>query len=1007
MRARSASRRCRQNAAMAGKPGSRAEAQARYESQAQALADKTQQWQASQAAVAEMNEHCRTLEQRVQGLSETLAQARIDLSQETESRKGVEAKADELASLRMALEAELAQRAEADVKSREQRAEAQARYETQAQALADKTQQWEASQAAVAEMNEHCRTLEQRVQGLSETLAQARIELSKETESRKGVEAKADELAALRLALEAELAQRAEADVMSREEHAEAQARYETQAQALADKTQQWEASQAAVAEMNEHCRTLEQRVQGLSETLAQARIELSKETESRKGVEAKADELAALRLALEAELAQRAEADVKSRQERAEAQARYKTQAQALADKTQQWQASQAAVAEMNEHCRTLEQRVQGLSETLAQARIELSKETESRKGVEAKADELAALRLALEAELAQRAEADVKSRQERAEAQARYKTQAQALADKTQQWQASQAAVAEMNEHCRTLEQRVQGLSETLAQARIELSQETESRKAVEAKAAELAAFRRSLEAELAEREEAEAQWRQERAEAQAQALATEHGKLAEKTQQWQAVTDELSAARSLIEGEALQRRKLASRIIELERAKAELTEQLNTGRVSHATQLSSIQSLESQLQQRRAEIEQAERLLRAMTAEQRRVQLQAEDLRAQLCESSERLAEKVAAEQSWKQHEAELEGCVRKHRDQIGNSVATISMQEVEIRNTRQKLAEQRVIQSALCAKIRKLITASGSLAKNVQELQAQAKVSQQFIQDGQKELAGLRYAILEAWRLGAQISKDRVEALRHDAVSLTRTVATLSSTSLSTAQRGLANWLQSSVESWVDKQAETLSCLQIQVERPVFQEREFDFMELMNGVFKAIQATSVKQDFVAQTSIVGEAPGQVRGDDTHIHQLLTMMTGSVGELVDLRRLELRVSVESSGLGPDALTAQLVLATDGDANEVRAHLAGITAVSGTLQGPLLAGAESNFAACWQMAHAMGGLARFEAAADREIRISVMLPIAIVPQWELAGCSHVCPATLPASPNRFGLCN
>jgi hypothetical protein len=723
--------------------------------------------------------------------------------------------------------------------------------------------------------------------------------------------------------------------------------------------------------------------------------------------VEAKADELAALRLALEAELAQRAEADVKSRQERAEAQARYETQAQALADKTQQWEASQAAVAEMNEHCRTLEQRVQGLSETLAQARIELSKETESRKGVEAKADELAALRLALEAELAQRAEADVKSRQERAKAQARYKTQAQALADKTQQWQASQAAVAEMNEHCRTLEQRVQGLSETLAQARIELSQETESRKAVEAKAAELAAFRRSLEAELAEREEAEAQWRQERAEAQAQALATEHGKLAEKTQQWQAVTDELSAARSLIEGEALQRRKLASRIIELERAKAELTEQLNTGRVSHATQLSSIQSLESQLQQRRAEIEQAERLLRAMTAEQRRVQLQAEDLRAQLCESSERLAEKVAAEQSWKQHEAELEGCVRKHRDQIGNSVATISMQEVEIRNTRQKLAEQRVIQSALCAKIRKLITASGSLAKNVQELQAQAKVSQQFIQDGQKELAGLRYAILEAWRLGAQISKDRVEALRHDAVSLTRTVATLSSTSLSTAQRGLANWLQSSVESWVDKQAETLSCLQIQVERPVFQEREFDFMELMNGVFKAIQATSVKQDFVAQTSIVGEAPGQVRGDDTHIHQLLTMMTGSVGELVDLRRLELRVSVESSGLGPDALTAQLVLATDGDANEVRAHLAGITAVSGTLQGPLLAGAESNFAACWQMAHAMGGLARFEAAADREIRISVMLPIAIVPQWELAGCSHVCPATLPASPNRFGLCN
>jgi hypothetical protein len=177
--------------------------------------------------------------------------------------------------------------------------------------------------------------------------------------------------------------------------------------------------------------------------------------------------------------------------------------------------------------------------------------------------------------------------------------------------------------------------------------------------------------------------------------------------------------------------------------------------------------------------------------------------------------------------------------------------------------------------------------------------------------------------------------------------------------------------------------------MQVERPVFQKREFDFTELINGVFKVVQATSVEQDFVAQTSIVGAAPGRVRGDDTHIHQLLTMLTGSVGELVDLRRLGLQVSVESSGSGPDTLTAQLVLITDSDANEMRAHLAGITAASGTLQMPLLAGTESNFAACWQMAHAMGGLARFEAAADREICISVMLPIDVVPKWELAPAS------------------
>ena len=851
----------------------------------------------------------------------------------------------------------------------------------------------------MAEMNEHCRTLEQRVQGLSETLAQTRIELSQETESRKGVEAKAGELAALRRALEAKLAQRAQADVRWRQERVEAQVRYETQAQALADKTREWETSRAAAAEMNEHCRTLEQRLQGLSETLAQTRIELSQETESRKGVEAKAGELAALRRTLEAELAQRAEAEAQWRQERAETQARYEAQAQALADKTREWEASRAAVAEMNEHCRTLEQRLQGLSVTLAQTRIELAQATESRKGVEAKAGELAAVRQVLEAELAQRAAAEVQWRQaaaaqeaqwqqERAQAQARYEAQAQTLADKTREWQASQSAVVEMNEHCRTLEQRAQGLSETLAQTRIELAQATESRKGVEAKAIQLAAMRRTLEAELAQRAEADAQWRQERAEAQVR-YETQAQALADKTQQWQAVTDELSAARSLIEDEALQRRKLASKIIELEHAKAGLTEQLNTGRARHANQLSSIQSLESQLQQRRAEIEEAERSLRGITVEQRRVQLQAEDLRAQLRESSERLAEKVAAELSWQQREAELERCVRKQRDEIGSSGATLALRELELRNAKQQIVEQHAIQSALCARVHKLTAANDSLSKSVQELQAQARVSQQLIQDGQKELAGLRYAILEAWRLGSQISTDRVEAVRHDAVGLTRTVAALSSTSLSTAQRRLANWLQGSVESWVEKQVESLSCLQIQVERPVFQEREFNFTELINGVFKVVQATSVEQDFVAQTAIAGEAPGQVRGDAIHTHQLLTMLTGSVGKLVDLRRLELQVSVESSGSGPGTLMAQLGLTTDSDATEVRAHLAGITAVSGTLQTPLLAGAESSFAACWQMAQAMGGLARFETAMDREIRISVMLPIAFLPQLELAPAS------------------
>jgi hypothetical protein len=104
---------------------------------------------------------------------------------------------------------------------------------------------------------------------------------------------------------------------------------------------------------------------------------------------------------------------------------------------------------------------------------------------------------------------------------------------------------------------------------------------------------------------------------------------------------------------------------------------------------------------------------------------------------------------------------------------------------------------------------------------------------------------------------------------------------------------------------------------------------------------------------------------------------------------QRLELQVSVEPSGSGPGALIAQLVLTTDSEAMEGREHLAGITAAAGTLPTASLAGAESSFAVCGQLAQAMAGLARFEPAADRQIRLLVMLPIAIVPRLELAPAS------------------
>ena len=429
--------------------------------------------------------------------------------------------------------------------------------------------------------------------------------------------------------------------------------------------------------------------------------------------------------------------------------------------------------------------------------------------------------------------------------------------------------------------------------------------------------------------------------------------------------------------MEDELLQRRKLAEMLVEAGSARAELARQADASRDIATTRENAIRSLDSQVQEHRAEVDRLESLLKSEIARRRREHSQAVALNEQNAELTDRLAEKAAAEQVWRQRESELERSIRGQKDQIANAAAAALVHEAEINDSNGKIGEFRLLQSALCAQVRELTARYETSSERIQELDGQLQAAEQRVQARDQELAVLRYAILDAARMEAKFNRERLQVQCQSVEGLKHLASTLLHTPLSLAQRGLVAQINAALDGWKNKRAEATNGVVFQVEPPPLRPSEFRFEEVTESALAAVRKMAAESGTKVQAAIIGSVPETAYGNAEHIHQLITMLAGSLREVTGAGYFDLKVSLEADQTGIEEMLLEMLVPSTGSAGKLCARLKAITSASVTLQSVQFGEAESALAAAWQLALALGGSALIEKSADQEVRVRISLPI------------------------------
>jgi hypothetical protein len=236
--------------------------------------------------------------------------------------------------------------------------------------------------------------------------------------------------------------------------------------------------------------------------------------------------------------------------------------------------------------------------------------------------------------------------------------------------------------------------------------------------------------------------------------------------------------------------------------------------------------------------------------------------------------------------------------------------------------------------------------------------------------------LRYSILDGSRLSSQVSRGQVQIIRQNASGLARITAALLSSPLSLAQRRLASSLHSSLEAWMKDQSDEISQTPLPVGAPVLQAAEFSPAEVIYGAVQAVQQAAAAAGTEIQTAIAGTLPARLAGCAGHLCQLITLLPESLLRLPGIRRIGLQISVASKLPGMAELNVQLLLLVNDKARELGHRLAAIAEASGTLQTAHLGESELGLAACWQLAHALGGSIHFDTSAETELSLRLVIP-------------------------------
>jgi hypothetical protein len=480
--------------------------------------------------------------------------------------------------------------------------------------------------------------------------------------------------------------------------------------------------------------------------------------------------------------------------------------------------------------------------------------------------------------------------------------------------------------------------------------LANEAGRRQGAERQAEQLGQRRTELETELAHNKHAQAQLR-----------------------------DQFDESQKQLQHESLQCRQLTDKIAETESAKTQFAAQANSTRELIKAQEDFIRALDLKIRERQGEIARLGALLQSEMVQRQLEQSEIEALELQAAELSDDLLEKIVEQQRFQHRESELEQYLQLQKDQLANSAAIVTIQEAELKNLKATIDDLRVIQSALCARVRELTNQQDTASARILELDRQSVATTRIIKERDQELAALRHAVLDAAVVGTRISSERLQVELQSVDGWKRLMTTLLHTPLSAPQRGLVAETICALDGWRNGRAAAANHLEFQVAPPDLKRSQFNCAQVVESALAAVRKQAEETGAKIQVTLVGQVPECAWGNPGHIHQLITMLAGALPDFAHTEDLHLQLSFDAQPNDTAGLRLSFGLASTQSTETLCLRLRTLTEPSEMLrtgQG----GAELIIRSAWQLALALGASPAFEIASDGEVHLHFSLPLPVI---------------------------
>jgi hypothetical protein len=378
--------------------------------------------------------------------------------------------------------------------------------------------------------------------------------------------------------------------------------------------------------------------------------------------------------------------------------------------------------------------------------------------------------------------------------------------------------------------------------------------------------------------------------------------------------------------------------------------------------------------QAREREGERKRLESLLQSEADKWRHEHSRVEESERRAAELDRQLSEKTAEQQRHRERQLELERWLRDQTEQLAESAVAASTREAQIKGLNRTIEDLQLIQTTLCARVRELAGQQDLATKRINELNGQSEAATQEVHARDRELAALRYAILDAARVGAHINHARMQGECETVNGWRRMMTTLLQTPLSIAQRGIIAEITSALDGWRKRRAEAGN-VEPRVEPYDLRPSEFHCGEVIESALGDVRKNASETGAKVQTSVAGPVPDRAHGCPRHIHQLVTTLAGSLVDLGCAETLEVQICFESKPNDNAQMLLSFLVSSAQSAESLCGRLRSLADASAALQSVAQGGLALSSA--WQLAVALGGSPSVEAIADRNVRVSISLPI------------------------------